>query len=210
MFEPSLSTRNTRSWRSPTARARYPVGRRGQYADRSDRAGGGPDRAQPDVRSNRRLPGRPPRQDGTVRVWNQEDRTLVVTLAAHQNDVTTAAFSPDGALLASGSGDSTVKLWNWRQGRSTGPSMPARGPGGGVLARWRYLAAAMDGEEIRVWDLATGGDALAARADWRQPARSLAFNLMAIASRPAMNRVTSASGAGMKGPRSGWPAIGAG
>ena len=80
---------------------------------------------------------------------------LIATLEGHTEEVASVAFSPDGTLLASGSWDDTVILWDVSTERqiatlpSTEPSLVAFSPDGKTLAvgTW-YLM-------VELWDVAT-------------------------------------------------------
>jgi WD40 repeat protein len=55
-----------------------------------------------------------PERAGVVRVYDTRTRKEVRTLLGHTDRVRSLAFSPDGAWLATGSDDRTVKLWPLR------------------------------------------------------------------------------------------------
>jgi len=86
----------------------------------------------------------------------REDRTL--TAPGRPSVVFSVAFSPDGGMLASGSADMSVKLWDvgsGQQGRTLAKhsdvvSSVAFSPDGRLLA-----SASWDGN-VRLWDLASG------------------------------------------------------
>src|SRR5262249_29832966 len=75
----------------------------------------------------------------------------------HQDNVSCAAFSPDGKTLATGGHDSHVRLW----APETGRDLKALRHLGWVRSLvgapdGKTLFSASDGEGVRLWDVATG------------------------------------------------------
>ena len=52
-----------------------------------------------------------------ARVWITERAQSLRMLAGHHSDVSTVLWHPNGDLLASGSDDRTIRLWDVRDGR---------------------------------------------------------------------------------------------
>jgi WD40 repeat protein len=52
-----------------------------------------------------------------VRLWRVADGKPAQTLKGHESIVGTVAFSPDGALLASGALDGAINLWQVSDGK---------------------------------------------------------------------------------------------
>lgn len=81
---------------------------------------------------------------------------LYEPLVGHTDQVNVLAFSPNSGLLASGSSDRTVRLWNSEDGQAVG--MPLSGHASAVTALafnpdGTLLASAGGMDQIRLWEL---------------------------------------------------------
>lgn len=91
--------------------------------------------------------------------------------AGHSSPILCASFSPTGKLLATGSGDTNVRLWDLN---TETPSHTLSGHKGWVLCvEWepleRKLASGGHDGHVRLWDPKTGkpiGDALRGHLKW--------------------------------------------
>jgi WD40 repeat protein len=97
----------------------------------------------------------------TIRVWDAQSgrpvgETLQEPKRSVMSSVTSVAFSPGGARLASGSGDGTIRVWDVKSGRPVGE--PMQGHQGWVLSvafspDGMRLASGSQDQTIRLWDL---------------------------------------------------------
>ncbi len=79
-------------------------------------------------------------------------------LSGHRSWVTTLAFNPRTPLLASGSLDDTIKLWNLKSGQLlfSLQGHPRGVNGVCISAQGQVLVSCGDDETVRAWNLATG------------------------------------------------------
>jgi len=80
------------------------------------------------------------------------------TLQSHQDSVNSVSFSPDGKMIASGSDDNTVKLWDVVTGRElrtfsrhqSGVNSVSFSPDG------KMIASGSNDNTVKLWDVVTG------------------------------------------------------
>ncbi len=98
---------------------------------------------------------------GEARVWNVSKKALETTLAAHQA-VPAVALSDDGTVVATGSLDGSIKIWDAATGRSLAKLTGAHPRGvrsvGFLPGTNDRLVSAGDDPVARVWNLKAEGD----------------------------------------------------
>ncbi len=96
-------------------------------------------------------------EDKTLRLWNSAWSQVWSSSSGHSSNVTSVAFSPDGASFVSASLDGTLRLWTTNvssirifTGHAAGVTAVAYSPDGAKLA-----SGSLDGS-IKLWDWAAG------------------------------------------------------
>ena len=118
--------------------------------------------------------GGPPQRGGEIKIWDissivapgfspanaalKGGATLLKTLLGHKDCIYSVAWSPDGKLLASGSYDKMVKLWDAATGQEVKNLQDhidavfavAFSPDG------KHLASGSQDRSVKIWDIASG------------------------------------------------------
>jgi WD40 repeat protein len=93
--------------------------------------------------------------DRTLIVWDWPARKPLVRLRGHLGEVQSAAISPDGEMLASGSSEGSIKLWDTSSRRPERRTLPECGLIIGFSADSRLLVG-RGFKAIRLWRLEDG------------------------------------------------------
>ena len=99
--------------------------------------------------------------DHTVKKWDLNTATEVMTFRGHTSPVNAVAITPDGQKVVSGASDNTVRVWNLETGAEI---LTFNGHGLPIVA----VGVTLDGQKvvsasinfIKVWDVETGKEEL--------------------------------------------------
>ncbi|ODV95925.1 hypothetical protein PACTADRAFT_2231 [Pachysolen tannophilus NRRL Y-2460] len=102
--------------------------------------------------------------DSTARIWDCDTQTIKHTLSGHTNWVLCVNWSPEGDVIATGSMDNTIRLWDGEKGTPIGGALKGHSKWVSSLA-WeprhlvtsgnkpRLCSASKDGS-LKIWDTA--------------------------------------------------------
>ena len=94
---------------------------------------------------------------------NRHGGRLLMSLIGHQGRVCSVSYSPDGRLLASGSDDGTIRIWDTRTGEEV--MVPLRSGEQNVFTvaftpNGQNLASATEGSAVHIWNVTTGREVM--------------------------------------------------
>ncbi|KAF1982315.1 WD repeat protein [Aulographum hederae CBS 113979] len=99
--------------------------------------------------------------DNHARIWDCETGTPLATLKGHTGWVGACSYSPEGDIIATGSQDKTVRLWESKKGKPVGHPMTGHTRNVMALSWEPYhlqapgrprLASASKDMTVRIWD----------------------------------------------------------
>jgi hypothetical protein len=96
-------------------------------------------------------------EDGTIKLWDLETKTVRATLTGHRAGAWTTAFSRDGALLATSSDDNTARIWDLATNKTVKTLETSAAARAALFDRDAQSVFTGDRQgNIRVWNLADG------------------------------------------------------
>ncbi|MEM9275674.1 MAG: hypothetical protein AAGA80_22340 [Cyanobacteria bacterium P01_F01_bin.143] len=115
--------------------------------------------------------------NGTVKLWDITNKSLVHTFVGHQDSVNFVAISSDGKHLVSGGSDKTVKLWDVANKSLVhtfvGHQLSVKSVA--ISSDNKYIISGSDDEAVKLWDIANQS-LIHTFEGHKSPVRSVAIN----------------------------------
>ncbi len=113
-------------------------------------------------------------EEGTVKLWDVESRTVKATLSGHRGMVWTAAFSADGSHLVTSGDDNATRIWDLATHRTVTTLEGTAAVRATLFDREAKRVFTGDRQgNLRVWDVATGNQV----RTWQHPGGVFALAL---------------------------------
>ena len=113
-------------------------------------------------------------EDGTIKLWDIEKRSVEATLTGHRGMVWTAMFSGDGSHLVTSGDDNTARLWDLTTNKTVKTLSTSAAARAALFDREAKSIFTGDRQgHIRVWDVATGDQV----RTWQHPGAVFALAL---------------------------------
>jgi WD40 repeat protein/CubicO group peptidase (beta-lactamase class C family) len=96
--------------------------------------------------------------NGTIKLWNTTDWTMLRNLTGHTDIVQSVAFSNDGKQIVSGSWDKTIRFWNVTSGEELFNMTGHAGAVHQVIFSpdGKTIASGSQDKTIKIWNASTG------------------------------------------------------
>jgi WD40 repeat protein/serine/threonine protein kinase len=113
-------------------------------------------------------------EDGTIKLWDIETKTVTATLPGHQAGAWTVAFSPDGSRLVTSGDDSAARVWDLSTSKTLMTFQTSAAVRGALFDRDAKVVYTGDRQgNVRVWDVGTGREI----RSWQHPGAVYALAL---------------------------------
>lgn len=115
-----------------------------------------------------------------IRIWDISSKTEIYTLLGHKEKINTVVYSSDSKLVASGSFDNTIHIWNLKEGKLKDVFIQQKNSINALAfspTENELLASGSADGNVHFWDVNTGQQRSIFATGFTQSIRALAFTI---------------------------------